>query len=134
MKKATPDKRSSLTEITHRNNKRNPHLGKLESMLRWFAAGKKYHRFSAEIVGDHALPSTISSLQRMYSIQFSRKWITLPNRFDSESRVKLYWLEGEDLKRVRHILQCVDVVREELCGVIEPADAITRNQKIAGVA
>lgn len=105
MKKTTPGKRSSLTEITHCNNKQNPNLGKLESMLRRFAAGKKYHRFSAEMVGDHALPSTISSLQRMYSIHFSRKWITLPNRFDSESRVKLYWLEGEDLKRIKEILQ-----------------------------
>ena len=99
MKKAT-SKRSSPKK-RQQNNKQKNQLGKLESMLLRFAAGKKYHRFSAELVGDHALPSTISSLQKMYDIHFSRKWITVPNRFDSESHVKLYWLEGRNLAHVK---------------------------------
>lgn len=72
-------------------------------MLLRFAQGKKYHRFSAEIVGDHCLPTTISCLQRMYGLYFSRKLIKVPNRFGSESTVALYWLEGKDLVKAREI-------------------------------
>lgn len=75
--------------------------GKLDSMLRHFASGMRIHRFQAENLGDHCLPTTISDLQSMHSIQFSREWILVPNRFGTSTRVKHYWLEGSDLEIAR---------------------------------
>ena len=75
--------------------------GKLASMLYRFAEGKQYHRFSAETVGDHCLPTTISDLQKRYSIYFNRRSVKVPNRFGSKSTVSLYWLEGEFLIKAR---------------------------------
>jgi hypothetical protein len=77
--------------------------GKLESMLYRFAEGKKYHRFSAETVGDHCLPTTISDLQKRHPIYFSRRFMKVPNRFGSETSVMLYWLEGDSLIKARLI-------------------------------
>jgi hypothetical protein len=77
--------------------------GKLKSMFYRFAQGKKYHRFSAELVGDHCLPTTISDLQKKHSIYFERKFIKVPNRFGSKTSVKLYWLQDDSLTKARLI-------------------------------
>jgi hypothetical protein len=77
--------------------------GKLVSMLYRFAEGKQYHRFSAETVGDHCLPTTISDLQKRHSIYFNRKTVKVPNRFGGVSPVMLYWLEGDSLIKARLI-------------------------------
>lgn len=101
MKKATHNDESSLS-----NNQRNFNLdkvGKLASMLYRFAQGEKYHRFSAETVGDHCLPTTISDLQKKYPIYFNRKFVKVPNRFGSKTPVMLYWLEGDFLVQARLI-------------------------------
>ena len=76
-------------------------LGKLDSMLKRFAAGERHHRFSAEQVGCHVLPSTISDLQKKHGIYFDRKRVKVPNRFDSETSISLYWLEGKNLQRAK---------------------------------
>lgn len=76
-------------------------VGKLDSMLLRFASGEHHHRFSAEKVGDHALPSTISDLQKKHGILFDRKRVKVPNRFDSETSVCLYWLDGSNLEKAR---------------------------------
>lgn len=85
-------------------NHTSKQIGKQERMLWHFAAGGRIHRFQAEKLGDHCLPSTISSLQRKYRIHFRRKLITVTNRYDTETRVALYWLEGEDLERARTVI------------------------------
>jgi len=77
--------------------------GKLNRMFCNFAKGKRYNRFSAERAGDHCLPTTISDLQRKHGIYFSRRFIKVPNRFYSETRVNLYWLEGDSLIKAREI-------------------------------
>lgn len=92
-----------LSKKRKHNNTKTNKLGKQDSMLLRFAKGKKYHRFSAEIVGDHCLPSTISDLQKKHGIYFSRKTVRVPNRFGSETAVSLYWLEGDSLQRARRI-------------------------------
>lgn len=79
-------------------------LGKLDSMLLRFSSGEQHHRFSAEKVGDHALPSTISDLQKKHGIYFDRKRVKVPNRFGSETSVCLYWLDGSNLEKAR--VQC----------------------------
>jgi hypothetical protein len=77
--------------------------GKLKSMFYRFSQGAKYHRFSAELVGDHCLPTTISDLQKKHSIYFERKFIKVPNRFGSKTSVKLYWLQDDSLTKARLI-------------------------------
>lgn len=84
------------------HNSKKP--GKLESMFRVFAGGRRLHRFQAEILGDHCLHSSISGLQTKHGVTFSRKWIKVPNRFGTETRVMLYWLEGKDLERAQGII------------------------------
>lgn len=77
--------------------------GKLESMFRSFAEGKKYHRFTAEVAGDHALPSTISDLQKKHGVFFNRRRVKVKNRFGGRTSVSLYWLEAENLAKARRI-------------------------------
>lgn len=98
-KNATPTNQSSAS-----NQQPNISLksdGKLVSMLYRFAEGKKYHRFSAELVGDHRLPTTISDLQKRHSIYFERKFIQVPNRFGTKTSVMLYWLQGDSLTKAQ---------------------------------
>ena len=79
-------------------------IGKEESMLTHFAQGMRLHRFSAERLADHCLPTTVSDLQRKYSIKFSREWIEVQNRFHRPTRVKLYFLEGDNLTKAQDIV------------------------------
>lgn len=79
-------------------------IGKLDSMLRHFAHGKRLNRFEAERLGDHCLHTTISDLQIRHLIRFNRTWVKVPNRFGSKTRVMSYWLDGEDLARANQII------------------------------
>lgn len=92
------------TDITHDSLNNNKKLGKLSRMLSVFASGQRLHRFTAEKIADHCLPTTISDLQARYSLSFSRDWLTVPNRFGSETRVRVYWLEGDNLERAQAII------------------------------
>lgn len=88
----------SAQSIKHTNsNTQLNKLGKLDSMLLRFADGETHNRFSAERVGDHALPSTIADLQKRHGIYFHREWEGVPNRFGSTTRVMCYWLQDENL-------------------------------------
>jgi hypothetical protein len=79
-------------------------LGKERGMLLRFATGESHHRFSAERLGDHCLPTTISDLQTRYGLFFSRKRINVPNRFGSSTSVMRYWLDDIHLEKARRIL------------------------------
>lgn len=74
-------------------------------MLRRFAEGARIHRFQAEHMGDHCLPTTISDLQRRYTIYFHRERFKVPNRFGAETSVMLYWLEADSLAKARKIVR-----------------------------
>ena len=78
--------------------------GKLRSMLEYFAQGQRLHRFQAERLGDHCLPTTISDLQKRHGIYFDRETVSVPNRFGSETSVSQYWLAGQNLEKVREIV------------------------------
>ena len=104
MKKATPESSPKQSSTQDEPNA----TGKLESMLYRFACGKRFHRFSAEIVGDHCLPTTVSDLQISHGLYFNRKFIKVPNRFGSQTAVKLYWLEGENLIKARQLIGLED--------------------------
>lgn len=50
------------------------------------------HRFDGERWGDHALHSTVASLQRSHGLEIERAWTQVPNRFGTRTRVKAYWV------------------------------------------
>lgn len=86
------------------NSKKPKRAGKLDLMLNAFANGSHLNRFQAERLGDHCLHTTVSDLQLRHSIRFSRKWVKVPNRFGSRTRVMSYWLDGEDLIKASEIV------------------------------
>ena len=51
------------------------------------------HRFDAERWGDHAIPSTVSSIERDYGLKINREWQKVRNRFGSYSFLKAYWVD-----------------------------------------
>lgn len=67
---------------------------KKRRVLLGFYTGAKLHRFAAEHIGDHALHSTVSTLERT-GLRFDRKTITVPTRWGSDTHVTLYWLASE---------------------------------------
>jgi hypothetical protein len=108
--------KTKSTILTNQNSASNDNInftlndaGKLASMFYRFARGERHHRFSAEVVGDHCLPTTISDLQKKHTIYFERKFIRVPNRFGSMTPVKLYWLEGDSLIRARLLAGLIEV-------------------------
>ena len=104
-KMAAPHKESSHpTALNNADDSSNTKpAGKLDAMLQRFAEGNAYHRFRAETIGDHCLHTTISDLQKRHLITFNRRFIKVPNRFGSTTRVKLYWLEGDNLERAKKL-------------------------------
>jgi hypothetical protein len=105
--KTLPPARGSIPNKQSKRSRKRP--GKQLHMLTVFANGKRHHRFSAELIGDHCLPSTISDLQKLYGITFARKMISVPNRFGGETSVMLYWLEGASLEIARRIIHQLEV-------------------------
>ncbi|WP_339641339.1 hypothetical protein [uncultured Porticoccus sp.] len=78
-------------------------LGKGDRMLCLFASGVRLHRFKAEPLGDHCLPTTIADLQQRHGLLFDRVTVKVRNRFGGETRVTEYWLSGDYLKRAQEI-------------------------------
>ena len=80
-------------------------LGKMATMLLAFYNGQKLHRFQAERLGDHCLPSTISTFANSHGLIFHRRMVKVPNRFGSTTSVKLYWLADESKDAARRFLE-----------------------------
>jgi hypothetical protein len=51
------------------------------------------HRFQAELWGDHALHSTVSTLSRSFGVVINREWRKVPTRFGKDCRVCAYWVD-----------------------------------------
>lgn len=105
----TQTKRAALADSPNQTNHaehstRTKPPGKLDSMFARFATGDRLHRFQAEKIGDHCLHTTVSSLQAKYSLKFSRQWVKVSNRFGSDTRVMMYWLEGDNLLRAQKVM------------------------------
>jgi hypothetical protein len=66
------------------------------------------NRFQAEEIGDHCLPSTISSLKTLYGLEFPRRRINVPNRFGGETSVMEYSTSEEDKRKIDEILGVVE--------------------------
>lgn len=61
-------------------------------ILRLFVDGNSLNRFEAERIGDHALPSTVSTLRHGYGLEIIGTPETVPTRFGKPSRCKRYHL------------------------------------------
>lgn len=61
------------------------------------------HRFDGERWGDHALHSTVASLQRFHGLEIDRAWMEVPNRFGTRTRVKAYWV-ADNCRRTAYAL------------------------------
>ena len=77
--------------------------GKLARMLSTFAKGEKLNTFAARDLGDTCLHTTVCDLQQRHGVKFSRDWQTVTGRF-GKARVRVYWLQGEDLEKARNIV------------------------------
>jgi hypothetical protein len=103
IKKISPPGRGDI-ENTQGNANKNLKPTKQRAMLERFASGERFHRFEAERVGDHCLPSTVSEIETKYQISFSREWVAVRNRFGTSTRVVRYGLENESLAKARAIV------------------------------
>ena len=99
----------SLSPITTKRK----HISKQDKMLKLFAEGERLHRFQAERYGDHALHSTISSLQKKHGIYFERVFIQVETRHGRPTNVKLYWLKGLNLIKARAYIKVARIVKLE---------------------
>lgn len=68
-----------------------------------FFAGRKLHRFDAEKIGIHALPSLIANFEAM-GLHFDRKSVSVPTNWGADARVTLYWLAPESYALARALL------------------------------
>lgn len=76
---------------------------KTHRVLTEFFAGRKIHRFDAERFGEHALHSTVSSLEAR-GLKFDRKTISVPTQWGRDCHVTLYWLAPESYPLAAQLL------------------------------
>lgn len=112
MKKKTPhdggaSKGAELfTESAYQNTAETScDLGKMSRMLLFFYQGLRLHRYQAERLGDHCLPSTISTFANTHGLIFHRRMVKVPNRFGTKTSVKQYWLADESKDAAMRFLE-----------------------------
>ena len=66
--------------------------------------GNSLHRFEAEGLGDHCLPSTISTISRKYGLEIPRKLVEVSTRFGGNTKVMRYWFSESDIEIIRKLL------------------------------
>lgn len=100
---------SGLSKTTDDILSKPKKMGKLDFMLWLFVNHQRFHRFQAEKVGDHCLPTTVSDLQKKHGVCFCRRSVKVPNHFGSETTVSEYWLEGTSLEKAESVCGIVSV-------------------------
>ena len=73
------------------------------TIIQYLLNGGSLNRFSAESLGDHCLPSTISFLMRKYGLEIPRKMESVPNRFGSTTSVMRYWFSESDIQKINSL-------------------------------
>jgi len=73
------------------------------NIIQYLLSGKSLHRFKAETIGDHCLPSTISSISSKYNLEIPRKMIQVHNRFGSTTNVMCYWVSENDKIKINSL-------------------------------
>lgn len=74
------------------------------TIIQHLLLGDSLHRFEAEALGDHCLPSTISTISRKYGLEIPRKLVEVSTRFSSNTTVMRYWFSESDIAKMRKLL------------------------------
>lgn len=61
------------------------------------------NHFQAEQIGDHALPSTVATLEKI-GVNISRRRVTVPSRFGVAHCCE-YWIAPENAKQAKEVLK-----------------------------
>jgi len=56
-----------------------------------FYLGQTLHRFQAEALGCHVLPTLVSEFESI-GLRFERRMVEVPSRWGADARVAQYWL------------------------------------------
>ena len=73
------------------------------TIIQYLLLGNSLHRFEAETLGDHCLPSTISIIARKYGLEIPRKMVQVSTRFNSTTSVMRYWFSEEDKIKINSL-------------------------------
>jgi hypothetical protein len=60
-------------------------------LLNAFYLGQTLHRFQAEALGCHVLPTLVSEFESI-GLRFERRMIDVPSRWGADAHVAQYWL------------------------------------------
>lgn len=72
---------------------------KISRILRILVSGRSLNRFEAERVGDHCLHSTVSAIERRFSVTVNRRDEMVPGYGGRSARVCRYWLEPREREK-----------------------------------
>ena len=103
----TDNKKPLVSGRTQGANKKENSVKKNHTIMNELVT-RPLNRFQAEEIGDHCLPSTISSLKTLHGLEFPRRWVKVPNRFGGETSVKEYSTNEEDKRKIDEILGAVE--------------------------
>ena len=95
----TDNKKPLVSGRTQGANKKENSVKKNHTIMNELVT-RPLNRFQAEEIGDHCLPSTISSLKTLHGLEFPRRWVKVPNRFGGETSVKEYSTSEEDKRKI----------------------------------
>jgi hypothetical protein len=73
------------------------------TIIEYLHSGRSLHRFQAETLGDHCLPTTISTISRKYALEIPRETIQIRNRFGTLTHVMRYWFSEEDKIKINSL-------------------------------
>lgn len=77
-------------------------------LLNAFYLGQTLHRFQAEALGCHVLPTLVSEFEAI-GLRFERRMVDVPSRWGADARVAEYWLNPASR-----------ALAAKLLGVVEP--------------
>ena len=103
----TDNKKPLVSGRTQGANKKENSVKKNHTIMNELVT-RPLNRFQAEEIGDHCLPSTISSLKTLHGLEFPRRWVKVPKRFGGETSVKEYSTSEEDKRKIDEILGAVE--------------------------
>lgn len=105
MKKATrSEKQGSQSQGKNSTAGRRKGPTKIARVLAYLLDEGPLHRFDAEQIGDHCLPSTISSLCLNYGLTFRRTWERVPSRWGTPCDVIRFSIPRSERRHAREVL------------------------------
>lgn len=78
---------------------------KKATVLHYLTFDGSLNCFEAEVIGDHCLHTTISTLRNEHDVNIQSEFETVPTRFGKQARVKRYWMpKGESMEKAQKLL------------------------------